>query len=59
MEKGRTYHKGDGPNSIQPGFYIFMSVVICDALSLYGVEASVKWPNDVLVARAKIAGMLS
>jgi len=36
----------------------FMSVKLCDLLHEYGVAASIKWPNDVRVERAKIAGLL-
>jgi BirA family biotin operon repressor/biotin-[acetyl-CoA-carboxylase] ligase len=36
----------------------FMSVTLCDLLYEYGVAASIKWPNDVRVEGAKIAGLL-
>lgn len=35
------------------------SLAIADALELYGVKAQVKWPNDVLAADKKIAGVLA
>jgi BirA family biotin operon repressor/biotin-[acetyl-CoA-carboxylase] ligase len=37
----------------------YMSLVICDVLDLYNTPGQVKWPNDVLVKGAKIAGLLS
>jgi len=37
----------------------YMSVIICEALETYGVNAEIKWPNDVLVNNKKIAGILS
>ena len=36
----------------------FMSLCICDLLDIYGINASLKWPNDILVDRKKIAGLL-
>ncbi len=36
----------------------YMALVICDILLFYGVEAGLKWPNDVLVRGSKIAGLL-
>ena len=36
-----------------------LSLAICRALEQIGVPASVKWPNDVLVNGAKIAGILA
>ena len=40
------------------GLTQFMSVVLCEVLLDYGVSASIKWPNDVRVDGAKIAGLL-
>lgn len=31
---------------------------ICDFLSLYGIEARIKWPNDIYVGSNKICGIL-
>jgi BirA family biotin operon repressor/biotin-[acetyl-CoA-carboxylase] ligase len=35
------------------------SLAIADTIETYGVKAQVKWPNDVLVADKKIAGVLA
>jgi BirA family biotin operon repressor/biotin-[acetyl-CoA-carboxylase] ligase len=35
------------------------SVAICDALRIAGVEAGIKWPNDLLASGKKIAGILT
>ncbi len=37
----------------------YLSVVISQTLEEYGVETSIKWPNDVLINGKKIAGILS
>jgi BirA family biotin operon repressor/biotin-[acetyl-CoA-carboxylase] ligase len=36
----------------------FVSLSICDTLQSFGIDASIKWPNDVLVRSDKIAGIL-
>ena len=41
------------------GLAQYMSVIICRILETYGVQAEIKWPNDVRVNGAKIAGLLS
>jgi BirA family biotin operon repressor/biotin-[acetyl-CoA-carboxylase] ligase len=35
------------------------AVAVCDALRQAGVEAGIKWPNDLLVRGRKIAGILT
>ena len=43
-----------------PLFSPLGALAVCEAFSeLYGLKAEVKWPNDVLVERLKIAGILS
>ncbi len=37
----------------------FAALCLCHTLQEYGVEASIKWPNDVLVKDEKLAGILS
>lgn len=34
------------------------SLALCDTLETLGVEAVIKWPNDILTRRGKIAGIL-
>lgn len=40
-------------------FTQYFSLCLCRVLSRYGVSPVIKWPNDVLVNEAKIAGILS
>ncbi|MGD8813883.1 MAG: biotin--[acetyl-CoA-carboxylase] ligase [Anaerolineales bacterium] len=34
------------------------ALAICDALQEEGIKAQIKWPNDVLIAERKVAGVL-
>ncbi len=34
------------------------SLAICDALEILGLSSSIKWPNDILTEKGKIAGIL-
>ncbi len=47
------------PVTRAPLFTFMAAVAVADALSeLIGLKARIKWPNDVLVGRRKIAGVL-
>jgi BirA family biotin operon repressor/biotin-[acetyl-CoA-carboxylase] ligase len=35
-----------------------VALSVCDLLKSIGIEAEIKWPNDILVAKQKIAGIL-
>jgi len=35
-----------------------VALSVCDLLKSFGVEAEIKWPNDILVVKQKIAGIL-
>ena len=35
-----------------------VALSVCDLLKSLGIEAEIKWPNDILVAKQKIAGLL-
>jgi BirA family biotin operon repressor/biotin-[acetyl-CoA-carboxylase] ligase len=41
-----------------PGFSFVASVALADAIKAEGLDATIKWPNDVLVGRKKVAGTL-
>jgi biotin-[acetyl-CoA-carboxylase] ligase BirA-like protein len=47
-----------------PGFSVAIGLAVCRTLEQYGIQACVKWPNDVLTAepaggvRRKLAGIL-
>jgi BirA family biotin operon repressor/biotin-[acetyl-CoA-carboxylase] ligase len=42
-----------------PELTLVASVAICDALRQAGVEAGIKWPNDLIASEKKIAGILT
>lgn len=42
-----------------PNITQYMSVVLCKVLEDFGINSQIKWPNDVLVDKKKIAGILS
>jgi BirA family transcriptional regulator, biotin operon repressor / biotin---[acetyl-CoA-carboxylase] ligase len=48
------------PPVLSPRVNFAVSFVLAETLrSLYGIEAMVKWPNDILVQDKKVAGILS
>jgi len=48
------------PTALAPRINFLASLVLAETLRrLYGIDAGVKWPNDILVKGKKIAGMLS
>ena len=49
----------DLPPSRAPELTLVASIALCDALRQAGVEAGIKWPNDLLVSGRKIAGILT
>jgi len=47
------------PPSRAPELTLVGSLAICDALRQAGVQAGIKWPNDLLASGRKIAGILT
>lgn len=41
-----------------PGFSFLSGLALADAIKEEGVEPAIKWPNDVLIERRKVAGSL-
>jgi BirA family biotin operon repressor/biotin-[acetyl-CoA-carboxylase] ligase len=46
------------PRGLWPRLALATGLAVAEALGKIGVEAEVKWPNDVLVAGSKICGIL-
>ncbi len=49
----------DLPPARAPELTLVASVAVCEALRQAGVDARIKWPNDVLASGRKIAGILT
>ncbi|ABC82158.1 biotin--[acetyl-CoA-carboxylase] ligase [Anaeromyxobacter dehalogenans] len=49
----------DLPPARAPEITLVASLAVCDALRQAGVDAGIKWPNDVLAGGRKIAGILT
>lgn len=49
----------DLPTARAPELTLVASLAVCDALRQAGVDAGIKWPNDVLAGGRKIAGILT
>jgi BirA family biotin operon repressor/biotin-[acetyl-CoA-carboxylase] ligase len=70
--RGRTWSSPSGRNLYMsvvlrpqlppqraPELTLVASIAACDACRQAGVEASIKWPNDILVDGRKVAGILT
>lgn len=53
-----TLHREPLAPSDLPVFSLIASLAVSDAVKLLGASPAIKWPNDVLVGRQKIAGAL-
>jgi BirA family biotin operon repressor/biotin-[acetyl-CoA-carboxylase] ligase len=40
------------------GLSLMCGIAVCDVLGRYGIETSLKWPNDLLIAGKKLGGIL-
>lgn len=49
----------DLPPARAPELTLVASIALCDALRQAGVEAGIKWPNDLLASGRKIGGVLT
>jgi BirA family biotin operon repressor/biotin-[acetyl-CoA-carboxylase] ligase len=49
----------DLPPARAPELTLVASIAVCDSLRQAGVDAGIKWPNDVLAGGKKLAGILT
>ena len=49
---------GRGKESGLTGLSLAIGIAIAKLLNGYGIKAKIKWPNDILVEQAKLAGIL-
>lgn len=70
--QGRSWHSPPGENlyfscvlrpSLEPAkvppITLCAGIAVCEVVNSLGVEASIKWPNDVWVGERKLAGVLT
>lgn len=46
------------PKALWPRLALAAGVAVAEAIDAFGVQAGIKWPNDVWIGRKKIAGIL-
>jgi BirA family biotin operon repressor/biotin-[acetyl-CoA-carboxylase] ligase len=51
--------RSDLPPARAPELTLVASIALCDALRHAGVDAGIKWPNDLLASGKKIGGILT
>lgn len=47
-----------GPEPPAPFFSAVGALAVCETLRAHGLDAQIKWPNDVLLRRRKVCGIL-
>ncbi len=48
----------DEPKALWPRLALATGLAVAEAIESFGVEAGIKWPNDVWIQRRKVAGIL-
>lgn len=67
--KGRSFYSPAGENlyftfvlrlppEVQRMLPVAVPLAVCEAVRAHGVDAAIKWPNDIWVAGRKLSGML-